>query len=41
MATTRRMTCDDLFRFNTTNLDPLTETVRQRRRALAWGRASR
>lgn len=27
MATTRRFTCDDLFRFGPTNLDALTETV--------------
>jgi N-terminal acetyltransferase B complex catalytic subunit len=26
MTTTRRFCCDDLLRFSTTNLDPLTET---------------
>uniref|UniRef100_A0A8I5ZWX7 N(alpha)-acetyltransferase 20, NatB catalytic subunit n=1 Tax=Rattus norvegicus TaxID=10116 RepID=A0A8I5ZWX7_RAT len=27
MTTLRAFTCDDLFRFNNINLDPLTETV--------------
>jgi hypothetical protein len=27
-ATLRRFTCDDMFRFNSVNLDVLTETVR-------------
>jgi hypothetical protein len=30
MTTIRRFVCDDLFRFNNVNLDPLTETVRAR-----------
>ena len=29
-ATLRRFTCDDMFRFNSVNLDVLTETVRTR-----------
>jgi hypothetical protein len=47
MTTIRRFVCDDLFRFNNVNLDPLTETVRAReetathastrtRRSLPW-----
>jgi hypothetical protein len=28
MSTTRRFTCEDLFKFNNVNLDVLTETVR-------------
>lgn len=27
MTEVRRFTCDDMFRFNNVNLDPLTETV--------------
>jgi N-terminal acetyltransferase B complex catalytic subunit len=32
MTTIRRFVCDDLFRFNNVNLDPLTETVRAQRK---------
>ena len=39
MTTIRRFVCDDLFRFNNVNLDPLTETVRAARVAARSRRA--
>jgi hypothetical protein len=38
MTTIRRFVCEDLFRFNNVNLDPLTETVRDVARVCARAR---
>ncbi|XP_006097586.1 N-alpha-acetyltransferase 20 isoform X3 [Myotis lucifugus] len=41
MTTLRAFTCDDLFRFNNINLDPLTETSRQHHIHVAGRRINR